>query len=148
MGHPSCPALRNSTNLMPHIGLSRSLSAPLSSLSSAGPESLPLPSPLPCGSYKCFLARSSHKCNSSNCSSLTISVMCSVACLVHFWHFIAVVPHGEPSRVSSCAILTGGERVSSRGPGGGCCSRRLGRAVAGSPTTNHRRHEQADCDES
>src|SRR5437899_10589390 len=117
-------------------------------LSSAGTESLPLPSTLPCGSYKCLFAHSSHKCNSSNCSSLTTSVMCSVACLVHFWHFIAVVPHGEPSRVSSCAILTGGERVSSRGPGCRCCSRRLGRAVAGSPTTTNCRHEKADGKES
>ena len=39
---------------------------------------------------------SSHRCSSSNWSSPRISVMCKVAALVHFWHFIAAAPRYGP----------------------------------------------------
>src|SRR5581483_2881621 len=97
---------------MPQTGHSFWLSDPSSSPSSPTEISAFSPDFLG-GSYRYFCAHSSHRWCSSNCSSLTTSVMCIVAAFEHFWHFIAAAPVQIGSLWEHQFILTGGGRVSS-----------------------------------
>src|SRR5262245_19502237 len=116
---------------MPHISHSRT--GPGLSSSSIGEEE-DLDCCLECGAERYLCAQISHRWSSSTWSSLMISVMCNVAALGHFWHFIAAFPVSIP--VAAFATTHTPPRHSNRGGYG------VKRAASSRPYHRNRRREK------